>query len=109
MFYVIFEFLKLERMKQNALTVPPTSCGIKVQIHHYDEDSDDNESSFKTSMNSSRVSKVSCDDDNNNLTPTLNISVPRNTKIVNSTPLNHYNQHEGSSSRKFRRDLTKAG
>jgi len=62
------------------------------------------------------VSKLSAaDDDNNNessVTPTLNNSIPRITpelKIINSTPLNHFNhQHEGLSSRKYRRDLTKS-
>jgi hypothetical protein len=83
-------------------------------VQNYDEDSDDGDVSFRTSMNNSRVSKVSqADDDNNNesnVTPTLNNSIPRVTpelKIVNSTPLNHYNNQDGLSSRKYRRDLTK--
>jgi hypothetical protein len=77
-------------------------------VQNCDEDSDDGDTSFRTSLNSSRMSKV--DDDNNNVTPTLNNSIPRVTpelKIVNSTPLNHYNHQDGLSSRKYRRDLTK--
>ncbi|XP_070492076.1 membrane-associated tyrosine- and threonine-specific cdc2-inhibitory kinase isoform X2 [Chironomus tepperi] len=88
---------------------------IEINVRHIDENSDDDDSSFKA-LNNSRVSKLSAaDDDNNNessVTPTLNNSIPRVTpelKIINSTPLNHFNhQHEGLSSRKYRRDLTKS-
>lgn len=88
---------------------------IEINVRDVDENSDDDDSSFKT-LNNSRVSKLSAaDDDNNNessITPTLNNSIPRVTpelKIINSTPLNHFNhQHEGLSSRKYRRDLTKS-
>jgi hypothetical protein len=91
------------------------NSGVQINIQHVDENSDD-ETSFRTSLNNSRVSKLSVDDDNNNenrnVTPTLNNSIPRVTpelKIINSTPLNHHNyQHEGLSSRKYRRDLTKS-
>lgn len=113
MFYVIFEFLKLEKMKQSSLSTTPSRPII--QIDDYDEDSDDNEGSFRTSLSNSRVSKFSNDDDNNNdsnVTPTLNGSVPRITpelKLVNSTPLNHYNSQNGLSNRKLRRDLTRLG
>lgn len=70
--------------------------------------------SFTTfSANESNISRS--DDDNNNdsntTTPTLNNQVPRITpeiKIVNSTPLNHFNHQNGLSNRKFRRDLTKS-
>lgn len=87
---------------------------IQTNVQHIDENSDD-DSSF-TALNNSRVNKLSAaDDDNNNessVTPTLNNSIPRITpelKIINSTPLNHFNhQHEGLSSRKYRRDLTKS-
>jgi hypothetical protein len=87
---------------------------IENNVRHIDENSDDDDSSFKA-LNNSRVIKLSADDDNNNessVTPTLNNSIPRITpelKIINSTPLNHFNhQHEGLSSRKYRRDLTKS-
>lgn len=88
---------------------------IEINVKHIDENSDDEDSSFKA-LNNSRVSILSAaDDDNNNessVTPTLNNSIPRVTpelKIINSTPLNHFNhQHEGLSSRKYRRDLTKS-
>jgi hypothetical protein len=92
----------------------PVQSKILINVQHYDEHSDDE--SFKTSLNNSRMSKVSAtDDDNNNecnITPTLNNSIPKVTpelKIINSTPLNHFNHgHEGVSSRKYRRDLTKS-
>jgi membrane-associated tyrosine- and threonine-specific cdc2-inhibitory kinase len=113
--FLLYEFLKLDKTVQTH-TTPSTRVNgnaIRIHVQHYDEDSDD-ESSFRTSMNSSRVSKIShADDDNNNdsnVTPTLNNSIPRVTpevKIVNSTPLNHYNHQDGLSNRKYRRDLTK--
>lgn len=108
-----YEFFKLEKRGLNVLAAPGRS-GIEIRLHNYDEDSDDGDSSFKTTLNNSRASRVSQpDDDNNNesnVTPTLNNSIPRVTpelKIVNSTPLNHYNQQDGLSNRKYRRDLTK--
>lgn len=115
MFVNISKFLKLEKLKQGGpLTSTPVHSGVRIHITNYEEDSDDDDSSFRTSLNHSRVSKVSqVDSDNNNesnVTPTLNNSVPRITpeiKIVNSTPLNHYNHQDGLSNRKFRRDLTK--
>lgn len=85
-----------------------------INVHHIDENSDTEDVSFKTSANNSRISKLSSDDDNNNQntsTPTLNNSIPRITPdlhFVNSTPLNHFNTHDGLSNRKYRRDLTKA-
>jgi hypothetical protein len=81
-----------------------------------DENSDTEDFSFKTSLNSSRLSKLSsnADDDNNNesnITPTLNNSIPRITPdplFTNSTPLNHFGHaHDGLSNRKYRRDLTR--
>lgn len=115
MFANVSKFLKLEKLKQGAtMTSTPLRSGVKIHITNYEEDSDDNESSFRTSLSNSRVSKISqADSDNNNesnVTPTLNNSVPRITpeiKIANSTPLNHYNHQDGLSNRKFRRDLTK--
>lgn len=107
----VFNFF---RLKENATTKSNTSPNLKfeINVHHMNENSDD-ETSFKVS-NNSRMSKLS-DDDNNNessVTPTLNNSIPRITpelKIINSTPLNHFNhQHEGLSGRKYRRDLTRS-
>lgn len=108
-FFLVYDWYKLKTATVNVTT--PVRSGVRISVQNYDEDSDDGESSFRTSLNSSRVSKI--DDDNNNesnVTPTLNNSIPRVTpdlKIVNSTPLNHYNHQEGLSSRKYRRDLTK--
>lgn len=116
---LIFDFFKLRGSSSklsndsfNARTLP------EFYIQHVDEQSDvEDEINCKSSANNSRLSKVSAasDDDNNNesnVTPTLNNSIPRVTpelKIINSTPLNHYNhQYEGLSSRKYRRDLTKS-
>lgn len=110
--FCVCDFFRLrgntQKMNKSA------SFGTKIVIsQHIDENSDD-EISFKV-LNSSRLSKLSADDDNNNesnVTPTLNNSIPRITpelKIINSTPLNHFNhQHEGLSSRKYRRDLTRS-
>ncbi|KAL7034499.1 hypothetical protein ACKWTF_007991 [Chironomus riparius] len=88
---------------------------IEINVRRIDENSDDDDDSSFKALNNSRVIKLSADDDNNNessVTPTLNNSIPRITpelKIINSTPLNHFNhQHEGLSSRKYRRDLTKS-
>ncbi|CRK92485.1 CLUMA_CG006049, isoform A [Clunio marinus] len=116
--FTIIEFFKLKESSHKLLTTPSTKfsrkTNVKIFINHDDEDSDDGEISFRTSLETSRLSKISqTDDDNNNesnVTPTLNNSVPRVTpeiKIVNSTPLNHYNHQDGLSSRKARRDLTK--
>lgn len=109
--FVVYDFFRLEKKTQTVTTTPRSS--IQICVQNYDENSDD-ESSCRTSLNNSIVSKISqADDDNNNtsyVTPTLNNSVPRVTpelKIANSTPLNHFNNHDGLSSRKFRRDLTK--
>lgn len=116
MFANVSKFLKLEKLKQGGSlkSSTPMHGGVRIHVTKYEEDSDDNESSFRTSLDNSRFSKVSqVDSDNNNesnVTPTLNNSVPRVTpelKIVNSTPLNHYNHQDGLSNRKFRRDLTK--
>lgn len=109
---IIINFFKLEKVEQNLAT--PARSQIRIRVQDYDEDSDDADVSIRASLNNSRVSKVSqTDDDNNNesnVTPTLNNSIPRITpelKIANSTPLNHFNHQEGLSSRKYRRDLTK--
>lgn len=108
-FFLIYDWYKLKTAVTNIST--PRQSNIQINVQNYDEDSDDGDTSFRTSLNSSRISKV--DDDNNNesnVTPTLNNSIPRVTpelKIVNSTPLNHYNHQDGLSSRKYRRDLTK--
>lgn len=106
-----YDFFKLKKSKFDYAVTPRRSM-VEIRVQHYDEDSDDGDSSFKTSLNLSRVSQIShADDDNNNesnVTPILNNSIPRITpELVNSTPLNHYNHQDGLSSRKFRRDLTK--
>lgn len=111
---IVYEFFKLEKKAQPASPQPPRS-GIRICVQNYEENSDD-DSSFRTSINTSRVSKASTqiDDDNNNdsnITPTLNNSIPRITPellIVNSTPLNRFHHHSALSNRKgFRRDLEK--
>lgn len=105
------DFFRLKGGTKN-LNSPLGNSQIEVHIQHVDENSDD-ESSFKV-LNSSRVSKLSDDGNNNDssITPTLNNSIPRITpdlKIINSTPLNHFNhQLDGLSSRKYRRDLTRS-
>lgn len=107
----VYDFFKLEKTERILTT--PSRSKIRIRLNDYEEDSDDGDTSIKTSLNLSRVSKIShTDDDNNNesVTPTLNNSIPRVTpeiKIVNSTPLNHYNHQDGLSNRKYRRDLTK--
>jgi hypothetical protein len=108
---LVYDWYKLKTTSVKLST--PLRSGIRISVQNCDEDSDDGDSSIRTSLNNSRVSKI--DDDNNNesnVTPTLNNSIPRVTpdlKIVNSTPLNHYNHNsqDGLSSRKYRRDLTK--
>lgn len=110
--FIIYEFFKLEK-KGHVAPLRPRS-GVRICVQNYDENSDD-DTSFKTSLNTSRASKAShLDDDNNNdsnITPTLNNSIPRITPellIVNSTPLNHMHHQNGLSSRKgFGRALTK--
>lgn len=113
--FLVYNFFKLRDNSQRSLNASMSSKISSVQ--HMDENSDTEDLSFKTSLNNSRVSKLSSnvDDDNNNdssITPTLNASIPRITpeflQFTNSTPLNHYNSSgDGQSNRKFRRDLTK--
>lgn len=110
--FIVVDFFKLDKKTQTVATTARSSS-IQICVQDYDENSDD-ESSCRTSLNNSRVSKISqADDDNNNtsyVTPTLNNSVPRITpeiKIANSTPLNHFTDHDGLSSRRYRRDVTK--
>lgn len=109
--FAVFNFFKLEK---KSIMTPSTRSSVQIRVNDFDEDSDDADSSIRTSVNTSRASKISqVDDDNNNeksVTPTLNNSIPRvspTLKIVNSTPLNHYNHQNGLSNRKYRRDLTK--
>lgn len=110
--FIIYEFFKLEK-KENVVVSTPRGR-VHICVQNYDENSDD-DISFRTSLDTSRASKNSqIDDDNNNetnITPTLNNSIPRITPeimIANSTPLNHFHHSNGLSSRKgFRRDLTK--
>lgn len=113
-FYLILSVCYLRdfwKLRSNRLI--PAQNKVSIVLSHYNEDSDDGDTSIRTSLNSSRVSKISADEDNNNksnVTPTLNNSIPRVTpevKIVNSTPLNHYNHQDSLSNRKYRRDLTK--
>lgn len=107
----VFNFFQLRGSASKA-----TQYRSDIYVHHIDENSDVEPDFKSSSVNSSRVEKMStADDDNNNesnVTPTLNNSIPRVTpeiKIINSTPLNHYNhQYDGMSSRKYRRDLTKS-
>lgn len=107
----ILDFFKLEK-KVSVSTSTPIRSKVRIMVQDYDEHSDD-ETSFRTSLNTSHFSKVSSNDDDNNnesnVTPTFNNSIPRVTPelIVNSTPLNHFNVQDGLSSRKYRRDLTK--
>lgn len=111
--FYLFDFFKLDKTGQKMITTPGHKIQFRHTVENCDEHSDDDEISFRTSLNSSRLSKISrtsVDDDNNNenVTPTLNNSIPRVTpdvKIIISTPLNH---HEGLSHRKYRRDLTKS-
>ncbi|KAG5682301.1 hypothetical protein PVAND_011661 [Polypedilum vanderplanki] len=113
-FAILFVFnffqLKDKTKKSYKYNIPANNIG---------NISDDDESNTKSLSihNSSRLSQISIaddDDDSNNesnVTPTLNNSIPRITpeiKIINSTPLNHYNHQNQVSSRKFRRDLTKS-
>lgn len=108
-----YDFFKLEKNKFDRVLTPRNP--IEIRVDHCGEDSDDGNVSFKTSLNLSRTSKISnTDDDNNNesnVTPTLNNSIPRITPEIhiaaNSTPLNHFNQQDGLSSRKYRRDFAK--
>lgn len=114
LFYFVANFFKLRDKNQRSLDISMSQRYINT--HPIDEVSDTEDLSFKTSVNTSRISKLSSDDDNNNQntstsTPTLNNSIPRITpdlNFVNSTPLNHYNTQESISNRKYRRDLTKA-
>lgn len=109
--FLILDFFKLEKQATVSSSIPIRSK-VRIMVRDYDEHSDD-ETSFRTSLNTSHVSKVSANDDDNNnessITPTFNNSIPRITPelIVNSTPLNHFNGQDGLSSRKYRRDLTK--
>jgi len=107
----LFDFLKLDKATRSASIMPRSA--IRIHVNHYDEHSDD-ESSIRHSLDSSRNSKKSANDDDNNnesnVTPTLNnSSIPRISPdiVVNSTPLNHYDQN-GLSIRKYRRDLIKS-
>lgn len=112
--FFIFDFFTL-RSNAQKFGNKPVLKKVEINVQNMNENSDD-ENSFKTSINNSLMSKISAtDDDNNNesnVTPTLNNSIPRVTpelKIINSTPLNHYNhQHESLSNRKYRKDLTKS-
>lgn len=109
-FFLILDFFKLEKAAPVTSSTPVRSK-VRILVHDYDEHSDD-ETSFRTSLNTSHVSKASTnDDDNKNITPTFNSSIPRVTPelIVNSTPLNHFNGQDGLSNRKYRRDLSKLG
>lgn len=108
--HFIANFFKLRDRTQTSLDTSQRY----INTSPIDENSDTEDLSFKASANNSRISKLSSDDDNNNQnssTPTLNNSIPRITPdlyLVNSTPLNHFNTQESLSSRKYRRDLTKA-
>lgn len=115
---LVYNFFKLRDDSQRSLNSSSTSSKVFINnVQHIDENSDTDDLSFKTSLNNSRVSKLSSnvDDDNNNdssITPTLNKSIPRITpeflQFTNSTPLNHFNSsQDGQSNRKFRRDLTR--
>lgn len=116
-FFKLKDTAKLDSSTQQQRR-PQSKTNPVLIVNGFDENSDDDEPSVKRSSahNGSHLSRLSAaDDDNNNesnVTPTLNNSIPRITpeiKIINSTPLNHYNhQHEGLSSRKYRRDLTKS-
>jgi membrane-associated tyrosine/threonine-specific cdc2-inhibitory kinase len=111
--FFLFDFFKLDKTGQKMIATPARQISFRHTVENCDEHSDDDDTSFRTSLNNSHLSKISrasADDDNNNenVTPTLNNSIPRVTpdiKIINSTPLNH---HEGLSHRKYRRDLTKS-
>lgn len=117
--FFVYNFFKLRDNTQSSLNDSSriyNNSNVN-NIQNIDENSDTEDVSFKTSANTSRISKISSniDDDNNNessITPTLNKSIPRITPelhFTNSTPLNHYNNsHDGNSNRKYRRDLTRA-
>lgn len=86
---------------------------IQINISRHTEDSDDDNFLANISKNTSKMSKSSIEDDDNNnksnVTPTLNVSIPRITpdaKIANSTPLNHMN---GLTNKKLRRKCFELG
>lgn len=109
---IFINFFKLDNKNENVPKVPT----LVITRNCEDQASDDGfdlDSSINTRQSWANTSHS--DDDNNNesnVTPTFNNSIPRNDpemKIVNSTPLNHYNQQDGLFNRKLRRDLTKSG
>lgn len=112
----LYNFFKLRdnsqqqhQQQQQQHTHDTSRVYNNIAVPNIDENSDTEDVSFKTSANTSRVSKLSGDDDNNNensITPTLNASIPRITPdhyFTNSTPLNHFS----NSNRKYRKDLTR--
>ena len=109
-------FLSLETTKKCSTKSQPTikKPTFAINDEKVDDFSDDENfqlSSINSSINISNRSRNVDEDDNNNesnVTPTLNSSIPRVTpeaKIANSTPLNHY--ANGFTLRKFKRDLSR--
>lgn len=108
-------WLSLEPKTRNPLLRAPLKRPTITLNEEKLYDSSDDENFQLSSMNSSinvsnRTGHTEEDDNNNasNITPTLNNSIPRitpETKIANSTPLNHH--VNGFSLRKFKRDLSR--
>lgn len=112
-FMMIYNFFVLDNSSRKTKTYIASPQEITNRFNETNSDFCD--TSFKTfPTNESNVSRSDDDnnnDDSNNTTPTMNNQIPRITpeiKIVNSTPLNHFNHQNGLSNRKFRRDLTKS-
>lgn len=112
-FIMISNFFVLEKEKQKIDNSGTSENFINI---YNEESSHVHDTSFTTfPSNESNISHSDDDNNNdsNNTTPTLNHHhIPRvftpEIKIVNSTPLNHFNHQNGLSNRKFRRDLTKS-
>jgi hypothetical protein len=86
---------------------------IYVNICQPEEDSDEDNFATNSLRNISKISKGAlddCDNTNNssNVTPTMNVSIPRVTysdiKIINSTPLNH----DGHHGKNLKKDLSRS-
>lgn len=110
---IVYNFFVLEKTIKTGEKITPNEDFINI----YDaKTANFQDANFRTfPANESTLSSRSEEDNNNDsntTTPTINNHIPRiftpEIKIVNSTPLNHFNHQNGLSNRKFRRDLTKS-